>query len=121
MFCMATDFRDGTTFPRRGRELLGGALWLARISDKAHASAAGTIHDYIYPCPMDRGVMQRWGITPEEFDEAVRAHGTDDDLWRWFASRVSPAARAKANRWLEEEQAENLNRQDAEEGFGGVQ
>lgn len=121
MPCMATDFRNGTTFPRRGREPLGGALWLARVFDKARASAAGTLHDYIYPCPMDRGVMERWGITPQEFDEAVRAHATDDDLWRWFSSRVSPSARTHANRWLEEEKAENLDRQDAEEGVGRVQ
>ncbi len=61
---MPTDFRDGKTFPRRGRESIGEALWLLRVADKGRAAAAGTIHDYIYPCPMDQGMMERWGITP---------------------------------------------------------
>jgi hypothetical protein len=69
---MATDFRDGKTFPRRGREAFGKALWLARLFDKARAAAAGTIFDYIYPCPMDKGVMERWGISPDEFDQATK-------------------------------------------------
>lgn len=113
---MATDFRDGRTFPRRGRDAIDGILWLARVSDKARAAAAGTIHDYIYPCPMDKGVMERWGITPEQFDEAIRAHATDGELLRWLRSRVSDAQIQQANRWLVEEKIDNLNRQDAEEG-----
>lgn len=113
---MATDFRDGKTFPRRGREAIDGVLWLARVSDKARAAAAGTIHDYIYPCPMDKGVMERWGITPELFDQAIRTYATDDELLRWLRSRVSDAQIQAANRWLVDEKIENLNRQDAEEG-----
>jgi hypothetical protein len=113
---MATDFRDGKTFPRRGREPLGDALWLARVYDKARASAAGTIYDYIYPCPMDKGVMQRWGITPKDFDEAIRTHTTDPAIQAWLAERVSPDRIRRANDWLLKEKKKNLDRQDAEEG-----
>jgi Domain of unknown function (DUF5069) len=113
---MATDFRDGKTFPRRGREAMNDALWLARVFDKARASAAGTIFDYIYPCPMDQGVMERWGITPEEFDDAIRTRTTDEAIRAWLAERV-PADRIRAaNDWLLNEKTENLDRQDAEEG-----
>ena len=31
---MATDFRDGKTFPRRGRDEIDGVMWLRRVSDK---------------------------------------------------------------------------------------
>ncbi|HET9030640.1 MAG TPA: DUF5069 domain-containing protein [Candidatus Aquilonibacter sp.] len=113
---MATDFRDGKTFPRRGREPLGDALWLARVFDKARANAAGTIHDYIYPCPMDKGVMERWGITPAEFDEAIRTHDTDESIRAWLALRASADHVRAANDWLLKEKQENLDRQDAEEG-----
>jgi hypothetical protein len=113
---MATDFRDGKTFPRRGRDQLGEALWLKRVSDKARASAAGTIHDYIYPCPMDKGVMERWGITPDQFDVAIRSHTTDESLLRWLQERVAPEKIRAANQWLLTERMENLERQDAEEG-----
>src|SRR6202048_2587143 len=74
---MATDFRNGD-FPRRGREALDGYLWLARVFDKARAARDGTIYDYIYPCPMDRGIFDRWGITARMFDAALDTCQTDD-------------------------------------------
>lgn len=112
---MATDFRDGKTFPRRGRQPLGEFLWLARVFDKARAAENGTIYDYIYPCPMDKGVMERWGIRPEEFTEAVRTHTSDEEIREWLKERVPPERVQKANRWLLEERVENLDRQDSEE------
>lgn len=112
---MATDFRDGKTFPRRGREPIGDALWLLRASDKGRAAAAGTIHDYIYPCPMDQGVMERWRVTPAEFNEALRQNASDEQLYAWFTQRVRPDDVRSANEWLVTERLENLDRQDSEE------
>ena len=113
---MATDFRSGRDFPRAGRAAIDGYLWLARVFDKARAAADGTIFDYIYPCPMDQGVFQRWGVTSAEFDEAIRTRRTDDEILAWVRERVSDAGREKANRWQLEEKTSNLDRQDAEEG-----
>jgi len=113
---MATDFRSGRDFPRRGREEIDGFLWLARVSDKGRASAAGTIYDYIYPCPMDRGVFEHWGITDRQFDEALRSTRTDDELVAWLRERVSDSQRERANRWLLDEKSGNMDRQDREEG-----
>jgi len=112
---MPTDFRDGKTFPRRGRETIGEALWLLRVSDKGRAAAAGTIHDYIYPCPMDKGMLERWGVTPAEFDEALREYASDQSLFAWFSERVAPQDVQRANEWLVSERRDNLDRQDAEE------
>jgi hypothetical protein len=113
---MATDFRSGTDFPRRGRADYNGFLWLERVFDKARAAADGTIHDYIYPCPMDKGVFERWGITSAEFDEAIRTRRTDEAIYAWLRERVTDAQRDEANRWLTSEKSANLDRQDAEEG-----
>jgi Domain of unknown function (DUF5069) len=113
---MPTDFRDGKTFPRPGRRAIGDALWLLRIADKGRASAAGTIHDYIYPCGMDLGVMERWGVTPKEFDTALALNGTDETLHAWLRSKATPERIRAANEWLLGEKAANLDRQDAEEG-----
>jgi hypothetical protein len=112
---MATDFRDGKTFPRRGREPLGEALWLARLFDKARAAAGGTLFDYIYPCPMDKGVMERWGITPDEFDAAIETHPADDTLYRWLLTRSTPERIRAANDWLLNEKVASLDKQDSEE------
>jgi hypothetical protein len=113
---MATDFRDGKTFPRPGRQRLGDFMWLARVSDKARAEAAGTIHDYIYPCPMDQGVFSRWGITSDEFSDAIRKHADDASLLAWLRARTDVANVMAANDWLLNDKRENLDRQDAEEG-----
>jgi len=113
---MPTDFRDGKTFPRRGREAIGGALWLLRVADKGRASAAGTIYDYVYPCPMDRGMMERWKITASEFDHALARNPNDELLYAWFHEHVRPEDVKAANKWLLGERTENLDRQDAEEG-----
>lgn len=115
MWRMPTDFRDGKTFPRRGREAIGDAFWLARAADKGRAAAAGTIHDYIYPCPMDQGMMERWGITADEFNEALRRNSTDESLFAWFSDRVRDEDIRAANEWLVRERSANLDRQDAEE------
>jgi hypothetical protein len=118
---MATDFRDGKTFPRRGRESAQGYYWIFRAFDKARAVANGTIFDYIYPCPMDRGVFERWGITVAEFDAAIATHQTDEAIVSWLAGRVDAKHRDAANGWLLNEKSSNLDRQDAEEGVGALQ
>ncbi|HEV7178362.1 MAG TPA: DUF5069 domain-containing protein [Candidatus Baltobacteraceae bacterium] len=112
---MPTDFRDGHTFPRSGREQFEGFMWLARVFDKARASANGTIHDYIYPCPIDKGMFEHWGITPSEFDRAVAEHRDDRAILAWAQSVIPPDAAQAANRWLIAEKTENLDRQDGEE------
>ncbi|HEY8320756.1 MAG TPA: DUF5069 domain-containing protein [Candidatus Baltobacteraceae bacterium] len=112
---MATDFRDGKTFPRPGRLKLGPYMWLARVADKGRAAAAGTIFDYIYPCPMDLGVFERWGVTPAEFDAALARHADDDALLAWLSARTDASHAEAANAWLTGEKSENLDRQDREE------
>ncbi len=113
---MATDLRSGRDFPRRGRESIDGFLWLARVFDKARAARNGTIHDYIYPCPMDRGVFDRWGVTARVFEAALETSTTDAEIAAWLRARVPDERRAEANRWLLEEKSANMDRQDAEEG-----
>ena len=113
---MATDFRSGRDFPRRGREIVRGFAWFARVADKARAARAGTIHDYIYPCPMDLGVLQRWGLSAAEFGRAVDEYAADDDLLAWLEGRVSAEQRDAANSWCLREKTSSLDRQDHEEG-----
>ena len=113
---MPTDFRDGTTFPRPGREKLADVMWLARVSDKGRAFLAETIHDYIYPCPIDRGVMEHWGITREQFESALTANADDASLLTWLTKTVPADRIAAANAWLVAEKSANMDRQDAEEG-----
>lgn len=117
---MPTDFRDGKTFPRRGREPLGGFLWLARVYDKARAKANRTNGDYIYPCPIDRGMMKHWGISPNDFTAAARENTTDDRILAWLSQRAGPDRMQAANAWLTSTRSSNLDRHDYEEGVAGA-
>jgi Domain of unknown function (DUF5069) len=116
---MPTDFRDGKTFPRRGREALGDFLWLARAFDKARAKAAGTHDGYIYPCPMDRAVLRRWGVNPREFIAALGQCQTDDQILAWLSARVTPDRMQAANAWMSRQKFA-LDLQDAQEGVPGA-
>lgn len=113
---MSTNFQDEGNFPRRGRMPMGKFLWLARVFDKARASATGTIGEYIYPCPIDKGMFERWGISSIEFDAAIREHCDDEAILNWAQGRVSEPCLDVANSWLVIEKFENLDRQDREEG-----
>ncbi len=113
---MPTDFRSGTVFPRPGRDRNGEFLWLKRVFDKARAARNGTIFDYIYPCPMDRGVFDRWGITAKAFDAALDSCETDEAILAWLTARVPEARQRQANAWLLDEKVANLEKQDREEG-----
>lgn len=113
---MATDFRSGRDFPRRGRDEYGGYYWLLRVFDKGRAARNGTIHDYIYPCPLDRGVFERWGITSQQFDEALKTIDTDEGILAWVNANVPPAKRDAANHWVTTEKVPSLDKQDLEEG-----
>ena len=117
---MPTDFRDNKAYPRSGRHLKGRFMWLLRVYDKARAKAAGTHFGYIYPCPIDRGMMKRWGITPSEFNAAIAAHKDDASIYAWLEPRVSDEAIDRANKWLVEKWTANLDRQDGEERGGAI-
>lgn len=116
---MPIDFRDGTTFPRRGREALGDFLWLGRVIDKARATANRTQDGYIYPCPMDRAMFQRWGVSLREFTTAIGEHADDAQMLSWLSERVTADHKRAANEWLLR-QDDALNRHDAEEGVPGA-
>ena len=55
---------------------LGSIVMLARTTDKARASAAGTVGEYHYNCGMDQKVLAFVGVGHEEF---AKLASTNDD------------------------------------------
>jgi hypothetical protein len=108
------DFCNGGV-PRSGRRRSGAFLWLLRVADKARAARAGVLGEYVYPCPIDVGMMERWGITPAQFDRAIATHGDDGAIVEWLEARATQRAAEAANAWLETTKSDNLDRQDREE------
>ena len=114
MTTAAPDLAAG--FPRRGRTLLGGYAWLARLADKARAEQAGTQGDYIAYCPLSMGFLEAAGVSRTDFDRLTTEGKSDGDLVAYFDEHVSAAQKAAANQFILEEAASHLDEQDAEEG-----
>lgn len=90
-----------TTVPRSVREQLAGYVHLPRMIDKCRAVLAGTQGEYIYPCPMDKRLLELVGITPEQFQEAVRTNSTDEAVADWFRKAAAPHSREEIEAWNE--------------------
>ena len=104
--------------PRQGRELLGGRYaWLARLADKVRAQRAGTNGDYVGYCPLSKAYLETVGVTEQTFDGLIDQGADDDDLVAFFDEHVSDERRRHANRFILEENAESLERQDSQEGY----
>lgn len=74
----------------RGRDVvIGGIPWLARMTDKARAKAAGTIGDYIYPCPQDRKLLAQLGLSGEEFLNIAEEAKSDAEVVAAVKARAS--------------------------------
>jgi hypothetical protein len=109
----APDLR--TSFPRRGRELLGGYAFLGRVIDKVRAEHAGTNGDYVGYCPMSLAFLDAAGVTKDRFDKLITAGKSDQEIVAYFDEHVSSDRKAAANKKILEEMSSHLDEQDAEE------
>lgn len=110
----APDLR--TSFPRRGRTLLGGYAFLARVIDKVRAEHAGTNGDYVGYCPMSLAFLKETGVSQSDFDKLITSGASDDAIVAYFDEHVSPQHKAAANDLILEQMSDHLDEQDAEEG-----
>lgn len=94
-----------STYPRNVRVKLGGYVHLARMIDKCRAKHAGTLGEYLYPCPMDQLLLDFTGIFGDAFFEAVGSR-TDDEVFSWFQS----AAQTHTPKTIDEWNTSLLNR-----------
>ncbi len=56
-----------TAVPRSSKDTLAGIAHLPRMIDKARALRNSTLGEYIYPCPLDRHVLNFLATSPEDF------------------------------------------------------
>jgi hypothetical protein len=85
-------------FPRSPREKLADRVHLPRMIDKCRAVLAGTQGEYIYPCPLDKRLLDFAAVTSEQFTEAVRGM-TDQAIADWFRKAAKPHSPAEIEQW----------------------
>jgi hypothetical protein len=73
-------------FPRSPKEQMAGLVHIPRMTDKARAARDNTLGDYIYPCPLDKIMLEFLDVDSETFQH--RACGdTEETLAAWVAGR----------------------------------
>ena len=96
---MDYDFTKPGNYPRSGREQVGGVVFLARTIDKMRAFVNGTAGEYNSHRGLSNRVFNLFGVTPEQFEQAVRENPTDEGVLQWLNEH------GKLRRWTEKRQA----------------
>ena len=81
------DYTKEGSYPRSGRDMLGGVAFLARSIDKMRAHIAGTAGDYVAMRGLSQRVYDLYGLTAEQFMELVREGGDDEAVLRRLQER----------------------------------
>jgi hypothetical protein len=85
-------------YPRSPRELLGGLVHLARMIDKARAREAGINGEYIFPCPLDKALLEFLEVTEQDFAYAAKSR-TDELILDWLAVHARPRSKKQMELW----------------------
>ncbi|MGC1381605.1 MAG: DUF5069 domain-containing protein [Candidatus Baltobacteraceae bacterium] len=90
--------------PRSVSEMMLGIVQLARTTDKAKALADGSIGDYKYDSPMDKGLFDYLGMDPKAFLNVVKEAKSDSEIEAYaktFVGRKDPRnIEAFNKKWL---------------------
>ncbi|GJL49388.1 DUF5069 domain-containing protein [Candidatus Nitrospira salsa] len=87
-----------TQYPRSLKERLGPYVHLPRIIDKCRAKCAGTLGEYIYPCPLDARFLDFTGISGDDLLAAVEMR-TDDEIVQWISQHATPRTAQEIQDW----------------------
>jgi len=79
--------------PRSSKDTLAGLAHLPRMIDKARALRNNTLGEYIYPCPLDRHVLNFLQVGPEDFVDLAETN--DDGQMAEWAEEAGRSGTAK--------------------------
>ena len=65
---------------------MGGLVMVPRMVDKARACNAKTLGEYIFPCPLDKIILEFLNISHEEIIHLVHRL-TDDEIALWIKNK----------------------------------
>jgi hypothetical protein len=89
-----------TSYPRSVRDKVLGVVQLGRAIDKGIAFANGTQGEYMYHCPMDKGVLGFLAVDGEKLLDVIKKANSEAEIVAYlkpFVDAKSPAEIAAFN------------------------
>ena len=74
------------SFPRSPKIKMSGLVMIPRMIDKARAYNAKTLGEYIFPCPLDKIILEFLNVDSEEVIQLVKKL-TDSEIAIWVNER----------------------------------
>lgn len=87
------------TYPRSVREKWLGVVQLGRALDKGKAKAFGSLGEYSYDCPMDKGVFDFLGMDGEEFFNVIKNAKSDAEIEAYAKQFIDKKSPEEIERW----------------------
>ena len=72
--------------PRSPREKMADLVHLPRMVDKARAAQQNTLGEYIYPCPLDKIMLEFLGVDSDTFQKKA-CNNAEEALSAWVLSQ----------------------------------
>jgi len=66
--------------------------------DKARAKPLGFLGEYLYPCPLDKVLLEFIAVEPEAFLQVV-SNKKDDEILRWLQANTLPHTPEAIEAW----------------------
>ena len=100
------------TFPRGPREKIGGLVFIPRMIDKARAYNQNALGEYIFPCPMDKIILEFLNIDEQEWARLVDSKN-EKQISVWIENKIRsfpPEEIAAVNKKILERKPDNEDR-----------
>jgi len=76
--------------PRSPRVRLGGFVHLPRFLDKARAAASGRLGEFIFPCPLDKRLIDFVGLNVDALLVEIKQGKSDSEMLAWVLKTMQP-------------------------------
>jgi len=94
--------------PHSPRERLGGFVIAKRAVDKCRASLSGKTGEYNFDCPLDNVLFEFKQVTGEQFEAAVRAAKTYEEVGAWLLANGAKKTPEEIKAWSDKVEADSL-------------
>lgn len=103
--------------PSSPRERLGGYVIAKRAVDKCRAGLRGKLGEYNFDCPLDNVLFAFKQITGAQFQAAVQAAKTYEEIGVWLNANGAKKTPEEVKTWSDKVEADSLYNDPAKHAY----